>query len=228
MKIRRDKGVLFEIVLGVLAVVAIAGAIVVHRSGNARAGVLSEEVRRLTAYSADLEKRIAEIDEPQSGGAETRGPAPRTISEEWTFPIAETDYLMMTSPFGYRVSPILEIELYHEGVDIAATWRAQVVAVADGEVVEHWPAPDGYFRGHDVYGGMVVVEHAEGWRSRYAHLYSTRVHTGQVLRAGDVIGRVGGTGKSRGEHLHFELRSPDGAAVNPLLFVSNPKERSEG
>ena len=224
MKITGKRSYMLEIVLAAIAIVCIAGAIVVYRASSRRVGSLTVEVERLVEENLQLEAQLAEVGEPQSGGAESRGPAPQTISSEWTFPIAESDYLMLTSPFGYRVSPILGIELYHEGVDIAATWRAQVVAVADGTVVEHWPPPDGYYRGHDVLGGLVIIEHDEGWRSAYAHLSSTRVNTGGMVSAGEVIGRVGGTGQSRGEHLHFELREPNGTPVNPALYITTNLE----
>ena len=208
-----------ELALGIVAIIAIVAAVILYRSGGARIGDLEAEVVRLTQYAGDMEAHIADIEQPAQGGSEMAMPEPTLSDAQWRFPIAESDYLMMTSPYGYRVSPILKTELYHNGIDIAATWRAQVVAVADGVVVEHWPPPDGYYRGHDVYGGMVVIEHDEGWRSLYAHLSSTRVHTGWEVAAGTVIGRVGSTGRSRGEHLHFELISPDGEPVNPGLYI---------
>lgn len=155
---------------------------------------------------------------PATGGAEVPVPV-LTPSFDWTFPIAPEDYRVLTSPFGHRISPILKVEMYHQGLDIAATWRAQVVAAADGVVVENWPPPDGYWRGHDVLGGMIMIEHADGMRTQYAHLSWSRVRTGDVVRAGEVIGRVGDTGKSDGEHLHFATIQADGTFVNPLLYV---------
>jgi murein DD-endopeptidase MepM/ murein hydrolase activator NlpD len=173
----------------------------------------------------ELERVIEDYEElvsqtPQEGGVEVEMPEPVAQESRFTFPIASSDYLALTSPFGYRVSPVLQVERYHQGVDIAATWRAQVVAIADGVVVEHWPPPDGYYRGHDVYGGLVVIEHEEGWRSLYAHLSETRIHQGWQVRAGQVIGRVGATGLSDGAHLHFEIIAPDGERKNPLLYVT--------
>ena len=175
----------------------------------------------------DLRAELAALREHdvREGGAETAPPPLQVAISRYTFPIAEADYLELTSPYGYRVSPILNVERYHQGIDVAATWRAQVVAAADGVVVEHWPPPDGYFRGHAVYGGLVVLEHENGWRTLYAHLSETRVHTGWAIRAGEVIGRVGSTGRSRGAHLHFEVLDASGQQLNPLLYVA-PKEPS--
>jgi len=175
--------------------------------------------------AALLHDREQETD-TATGGLEIPVPAfvPQTTDMDlWQFPIAQEDYRVLTSPFGIRVSPLLHVEVVHQGVDIAAAWRSQVVAVADGTVVEHWPPPDGYYRGHDVYGGLVVLEHAGGTRSLYAHLSWSRVHTGQHVRAGEVIGRIGNTGRSYGEHLHFGIYSPDGDPLNPLLYCEVPR-----
>jgi murein DD-endopeptidase MepM/ murein hydrolase activator NlpD len=158
--------------------------------------------------------------EPQEGGAETdRAPAQRRSDSEYVFPIAASDYVRLSSPYGYRTSPILNVERYHQGIDVVATWRAQVVAAADGVVVEHWPAPDGYYRGHPVYGGLLILEHENGWQTLYAHLAETRVQTGMRVQSGEMIGRVGNTGMSRGDHLHFEILDAAGQRLNPLLYV---------
>lgn len=117
------------------------------------------------------------------------------------------------SPFGWRVDPIEDEEgesriAWHEGVDIAAPSGTPVVAVADGVVVRVGDAGDGY-------GTMVVVDHAGGLGSVYAHLSQAAVSPGAVVAAGSVIGRVGSTGRSTGPHLHFELRA-FGAQCDPM------------
>lgn len=198
-----------------IALAAVAAALLLI------AMILWETAKEQALHIEDLQAQLAaaQADEPNEGGAETDPPDRVSQDSPFTFPIAASDYLELTSPFGYRVSPILRVERYHQGIDIAATWRAQVVAAADGVVVEHWPAPDGYYRGHDVYGGLVVLEHANGWRTLYAHLSETRVHTGWTVRAGQVIGRVGNTGRSRGNHLHFEIMDAAGRRLNGLLYV---------
>lgn len=177
------------------------------------------EEARADRLEAALEAAEAEREPAGQGGAERAPEAPEAV-EGMVFPVAEGDYLRLTSPFGLRVSPFLGVEAGHQGLDIATVWRAQVVSVADGEVVEHWPPPDGYFKGHPTYGGVVVVDHGE-FSSLYAHLSWTRVHTGQRVRAGEVLGRVGDTGLADGQHLHFELLV-GGQAVNPLLYLPEP------
>lgn len=209
-----------EITFALLAlaiVIALIVTLFVQRSlHRSEVESLNEEIVRLSS--------VPVVEEPR-GGAEVDVPEIPASSAEYRFPVAPEDYLTFTSPYGYRVSPILNIERYHQGVDIAATWRAQVVAVADGTVVEHWPVPGtrhpsgALYRGHEVFGGMVMIEHANGWRSLYAHLSASRVTTGQRVEAGQAIGRVGSTGQSRGAHLHFELIDAVGRHVNPLLYV---------
>ncbi len=142
---------------------------------------------------------------------------------QFLFPIAKEDFLFFSSPYGMRVSPILGVERKHTGVDICGVWRSQVVAVADGTIIEHWPPPDGYFKGHPVHGGYVIIEHENGFQTHYSHMSWTRVRTGQQVKAGQAIGRIGRTGRATGNHLHFEVRLHN-VPMNPLLYIPNPLE----
>jgi murein DD-endopeptidase MepM/ murein hydrolase activator NlpD len=151
------------------------------------------------------------------GGYEITVEPPQAQETPFIFPLA-TDDFMVTSEFGIRVSPILQAVRRHTGVDLASVRHAQVVAIADGTVLEHWPAPDGYYKGHTVYGGYLVIDHGDGIISAYAHLSQTYVHQGYRVRQGQVIARTGNTGASRGDHLHFEMII-DGQYVNPLLYM---------
>lgn len=206
-----DRGWILTVAfLAILAAVVLTLTLIrVTRETRDTVQALEEEIVRLTTP------------EPAVGGAEV--PIPEIVAgPEWRFPIADSDFMMLTSPFGYRISPLLEVEMHHQGLDISAAWRAQVVAVADGMVIEHWPPPSDYWRGHDVYGGMITIEHEGGLRTLYAHLSSTRIHTGNTVRAGQVIGRVGNTGKSDGAHLHIEIFDDAGETLNPLLWIAKP------
>lgn len=161
-----------------------------------------------------------------SGGAETAILyAPTTTG--YQFPIHPDDFLMYTSAPGYRISPVLKIAVSHQGLDIAAVWRAQVLPVADGVVVEHWPPPGadgGLFKGHPVNGGYIVIRHDDGTETHYAHLATTYVREGQRVKKGQVIGRIGDTGLCTGPHLHLGMKK-GGKFVNPLLFL--PDVRSQ-
>ncbi|THB70662.1 MAG: hypothetical protein D6E12_02410 [Desulfovibrio sp.] len=105
------------------------------------------------------------------------------------------------SGFGWRVDPFTGHRAFHAGVDIKADEGTPVTACWDGEVI---------FAGErGNYGQMVVLEHADGWRSYYGHNGSLDVEEGQMVRAGEVIASVGNTGRSTAPHLHFELRQRD-------------------
>lgn len=191
-----------------------------------------EEREQWESERIELQKEIERlheiVSESASGGAETVLEDPvEQYNNGWIFPVHEENYRRITSPYGWRErSPILQIEWKHEGVDIAATYRAQVVAIADGVVTDHWPIGTYHgvmYRGHPVYGGYIEITHEDGWKSRYAHLDPTRisvVRIGASVKGGTIIGRVGNTGKSLGDHLHFEIVDPDGNTVDPLLYVS--------
>ena len=119
----------------------------------------------------------------------------------------------VNSPWGLRKLPWEDHGRLHEGVDIAAPTGERVVAVADGVVVR---AGD-----NASYGRFVEVKHAGGLSSFYAHLgaLSAPSRPGQAVKAGTEVGRIGSSGTSTGPHLHFEIRDPDGAPLNPAYFI---------
>lgn len=112
-----------------------------------------------------------------------------------------------TSPFGWRLHPILGSWIMHSGRDLAAPEGTPVVAALAGRVVSSGDAGG--------YGLAIEIEHANPLRrTLYGHLSELYVKPGDTVRQGEVIGRVGSTGLSTGPHLHFELRLPqDGGWV---------------
>jgi hypothetical protein len=119
-----------------------------------------------------------------------------------------------TSGFGWRLHPLLGAWRLHAGEDLAAPEGTPVVAALSGRVVSSGLAGG--------YGLAVEVEHQRPLRrSLYGHLSELYVQAGDLVRQGEVIGRVGSTGLSTGPHLHFELRQPaDGGwvAIDPGDF----------
>lgn len=99
---------------------------------------------------------------------------------------------------------------FHDGVDIGAPEGTPVHAVAEGEVVY-----SNQLRG---YGNMVIVRHVGGIVSVYAHNQLNLVHEGQKVERGEVIAKVGSTGRVTGPHLHFEIRK-NNAAQDPILYL---------
>lgn len=98
----------------------------------------------------------------------------------------------------------------HNGLDIAAHLHDPIYAAARGTVV--------FADVSGGYGNLVILEHADGWESWYAHLSIISVTVGQEVDQGEIIGAAGSTGYSTGAHLHFELRH-QGVPVDPLLYL---------
>lgn len=117
---------------------------------------------------------------------------------------------ILTSGFGNRRDPISRGRGNHQGIDIAAAPGAPVRAAADGLVTR--ASRQGGL------GKAVFLSHGYGLASRYGHLSEIVVKPGQRVRRGDVIGRVGNTGRSTGYHLHYEVHL-DGSPVDPLAYL---------
>jgi len=120
----------------------------------------------------------------------------------------------VSSGFGLRADPFNGRRAYHEGVDIAARLNSPIHATGDGVVT--WAAEKAG------YGKMVEVTHAQGLATRYAHTAEILVKVGDKVTRGQVIARVGSSGRSTGPHVHFEVRR-NGQATNPLAFLSGPR-----
>ena len=98
----------------------------------------------------------------------------------------------------------------HEGIDLSAPAGTRVAATAEGVVstAERWGD----------FGRVVVIDHGDGWQTRYAHLKRIKVKNGKKVSRGDVIGTVGKSGNATGNHLHYEVRH-DGRAVDPRPYL---------
>lgn len=116
----------------------------------------------------------------------------------------------MTSNFGPRSDPLGRGRALHKGVDFAGPRGTPILATADGVV-----SFAGRQRG---YGNIVIISHPFGIETRYAHLNRLHVKTGQRVERGDRIADMGNTGRSTGNHLHYEVRI-DAEAVNPADFL---------
>lgn len=123
----------------------------------------------------------------------------------------------VTSGYGWRQDPIHGAARFHRGVDIRAAYGQDVPSAASGRVVS--AGTEGG------YGQTVVIEHAGGVRTRYAHLSMTMVAAGDEVGDGQVVGRAGRSGRATGTHLHFEVTNAAGDALNPEHFS---KLKAEG
>ena len=116
----------------------------------------------------------------------------------------------VTSPFGVRMDPFRGEAAIHTGIDFRGETGEPIHATAAGTVtVAGWSGG---------YGKMVEIEHGGGLATRYGHLSEIDVAVGDKIRIGQVIGKLGSTGRSTGPHLHYETRV-NGEAVNPQKFL---------
>ena len=130
--------------------------------------------------------------------------APRTID-----PVALTEITAkapISSQFGWRQDPLTGAAKFHNGVDIAVAYGREVKSAAAGTV-----AFSGVQNG---YGNTIVIDHADGRQTRYAHLSEQLVRAGDRVVEGQIVGKSGNSGRSTGPHLHFEMLV-NGRPVDP-------------
>ncbi len=116
----------------------------------------------------------------------------------------------ISSRFGARTSPFTGIRQVHKGLDIAAPIGTKIIAPADGRVL--FAKLDG------AYGFSVEIDHGNGIITRYAHMSKFDVKAGDMIKRGDLVGRVGNTGRSTGAHLHYEV-IVNGVHTNPMAYI---------
>lgn len=128
-------------------------------------------------------------------------------------PVANKDLKRVASGYGIRIDPFYRTKKFHSGLDFSAPRGTPVYATADGKVIKVKSEIWGY-------GKHLVIDHGFGYKTVYAHLHKFEVKQGQQVTRGQLIGRVGNTGKSTAPHLHYEVRI-QGQPVNPAYFFHN-------
>lgn len=116
----------------------------------------------------------------------------------------------ITSPFGWRLHPVLGYERFHAGLDIGADYGTAIHAAERGTVIFA-----GWYGG---YGNAVIIDHGGTITTLYAHASELYVVEGQAVQRGQAIAAIGSTGLSTGPHLHFEVRQ-DGEPTDPIAFL---------
>jgi murein DD-endopeptidase MepM/ murein hydrolase activator NlpD len=117
----------------------------------------------------------------------------------------------VSSPFGYRDSPFGRREEFHDGIDIAAAYGAEVQAAGNGRVVFAGWMP--------IYGRTIVIDHGYGLTSMYGHNSELLVKIGEQVARSQPIARVGSSGRSTGPHLHFQVKLND-QLQDPLKYLT--------
>ena len=134
-------------------------------------------------------------------------------------PVSNKDLTRLASGYGYRIDPIYKTRKFHQGIDFTAPTGTPIYATGNGVVVRTQKLRTGY-------GQNVIIDHGYGYRSLYAHMSKILVKRGQKVKRGEVIGKVGSTGKSTAPHLHYEVIK-NGRKLNPIEFFYsdlNPEE----
>jgi len=128
----------------------------------------------------------------------------------------EEMYKIISSNFGLRV--LNKQVNIHKGIDLIAKKGTKIRAAASGVVTILYPPPNGYYKGHPEYGGLIIIDHGGGACTFYAHLSETYIIENQLVTQGQNIGVIGDTGIAYGIHLHFEI------ILDPKLFYLAPEQ----
>lgn len=179
-------------------------------------GYSGEERKRMEQRLEELYtlQEIFPSDGIAGGGGEIIDPDADWIGTgifQWPLPENGT----ITSYFGNRVNPVTGKPDFHTGTDIAMPEGTPILAAADGTV----EIANGTDSWGDSYGYYVKLDHGSGFETLYAHCSSICVTAGQEVSQGEVIGYVGTTGNSTGNHLHFEVRK-NGQRVDALDYFT--------
>ncbi len=153
----------------------------------------------MEAADADIAKKIQAL-QPKGSGA---------YNGIFTWPLP--GHTRVSSDYVYRLHPTLKVYKWHTGIDLLAPKGTKIIAAADGKVI---------FSGKNrAYGNMVIIDHGDGLSSLYGHMSAITMKTvGQQVSAGDEVGKVGTTGYSTGNHLHFETRI-NGKHTSPWPYL---------
>lgn len=120
------------------------------------------------------------------------------------------DYKRISDEYGNRIHPTLGVQQFHNGLDMAAPGGSRILAAYDGEVV----AAD--YSG--TMGNYIMIDHGDGLYTIYMHASQLLVSKGQMVARGEQIAKVGSTGRSTGNHLHFSVRL-NGSYVSPWNYL---------
>jgi len=162
---------------------------------------LDLSIDRLDARLADLDVQLAAVDYLMEQKREEQAARPHA----WP-----TEHGWLSSNYGIRADPFTGERARHNGVDIANRFGAPVLSASRGIVTFAGKMKD--------FGHMVEVDHGYGYVTRYGHMSALAVHAGDEVGDGQVIGRVGSSGRSTGPHLHYEVHR-FGRHINPAKFL---------
>ena len=198
-----------------------------YLAGSRRVDTLGKNGRRIATYSVTYDKdgevsrelvseEILKETQPRIIYVGTRIPNEEELktTATGTFIMPYNNYL--SSSYGIRNVKKFGTREFHNAWDIPGPYGANILA-SDGGIVTYV----GYSSG---YGNHVIIDHENGYETVYAHLSKSLVKKGQRVGQGDIIARMGASGRVTGVHVHFEIRK-DGSAIDPELFLGHVEEK---
>ena len=171
---------------------------------------LSKDINELKKQEAAQEKAAKELQNQINSALKSSSQQTVKYSGNGKFGFPLTSYTRISSTYGYRIHPITGTKKLHTGIDYAAPYGTSILAAEDGVVLTA-----GWNSG---YGYCVTINHGGGYVTLYGHCSSLLVSAGQSVKRGQTIAKVGSTGNSTGNHLHFEVRI-NGNTVNPAGYL---------
>ena len=171
---------------------------------------LSGDINELKRQEAEMIKAERQIQAQINAALSSSGQKSVTYTGSGKFILPLASYTRISSPYGYRIHPITGTRKLHSGIDYAAPAGTPIYAADDGVVLT-----SGWING---YGYTITVNHGSGIVTLYAHCSSLIATAGQKVTKGQTIARVGTTGNSTGNHLHFEVKV-NGVAQDPNKYL---------
>lgn len=171
---------------------------------------LSKDINELKKQEEAAEKAKKQLQSQIDAALKSSSQKTVTYKGNGKFGFPLTSYSRISSGYGYRIHPITNTKKLHSGIDYAAPYGTSILAAEDGVVLTA-----GWNGG---YGYCVTVNHGGGYVTLYGHCSSLSVSAGQTVKRGQTIAKVGSTGNSTGNHLHFEVRV-NGSTVDPAGYL---------
>ncbi len=175
---------------------------------------ISKKEEIIAAYEAEIAEQTAVIEALEAAVAADRESLwGERVYNGGMFCWPAPSYTRISDDYGYRQHPILNVQQFHTGVDMAAPGGTPILAAYDGMVVQA-----AY---NSSMGNYVMIDHGSGLYTIYMHAQKLMVSAGEEVSRGEQIATVGSTGRSTGNHLHFGVRL-NGSYVSPWGYISKP------
>ncbi len=170
---------------------------------------VEHSVKELEALAKQMDAEIAKKQKELAAQLAAQG---KKITSEKGYKWPLTDYTNLSSLYAGRIDPFTGKKATHSGIDVPAPKGVKILSAKSGVVLT-----SAYNKGG--YGNYVVVDHGNGNTTLYAHMSSRSVKAGDVVKQGQVLGLVGTTGRSTGNHLHYEIRE-NNVRIDPVTRYS--------